>query len=107
LNKFLFSGKRCPPDTFEQKLKISAKKKKSSEKERVRNLQIKKFLEEIRKHIPHVEKNLSKIRTLRLASEYINHLQRILGGEMVSKKFSRIQYPTSRFIARSQETTGP
>lgn len=68
----------------DQRSKSSAKKKKSSEKERVRNLQIKKLLEEIRIHVPYVEKNLSKIRTLRLASEYINHLKRILSGEMVS-----------------------
>lgn len=59
------------------------KRKKSTEKERQRNLEIKAALSTLSKSMPYVNKELSRIRTLRLAREYIKHLKRILQGEMV------------------------
>ncbi|CAD5206953.1 unnamed protein product [Bursaphelenchus okinawaensis] len=60
------------------------KKKKSSEKERIRNLEIKKKLAEIASLMPlQNTQSLSRIRTLRLATKYISHLQGILNGETI------------------------
>lgn len=60
------------------------KRKKSSEKERQRNLEIKAVLNKLSDFMPYVKKkSLSRIRTLRLSSEYIKHLIRILQGETV------------------------
>lgn len=63
---------------------VPQKRKKSSDKERQRNLEIKAVLNKLSDFMPYVKKkSLSRIRTLRLSSEYIKHLMRILQGETV------------------------
>uniref|UniRef100_A0A915DQE1 BHLH domain-containing protein n=1 Tax=Ditylenchus dipsaci TaxID=166011 RepID=A0A915DQE1_9BILA len=73
--------------------KMPPKRKKSSDKERQRNLEIKEALVVLSKSVPYVNKDLSRIRTLRLAKEYINHLRRILQGETVTCDYSGSQRP--------------
>ncbi|KAI3414243.1 hypothetical protein GPALN_011701 [Globodera pallida] len=60
---------------------IRPKRKKSTEKERLRNLQIKYSLRTLTTLLPGVKTEIPRIRTLRLANRYIAHLGRILRGE--------------------------
>lgn len=63
---------------------VPQKRKASSDKERQRNLEIKAVLNKLSDFMPYVKKkSLSRIRTLRLSSEYIKHLIRILQGATV------------------------
>uniref|UniRef100_A0A183C1I7 BHLH domain-containing protein n=1 Tax=Globodera pallida TaxID=36090 RepID=A0A183C1I7_GLOPA len=62
---------------------IRPKRKKSTEKERLRNLQIKYHLRTLTTLLPGVKTEIPRIRTLRLANRYIAHLGRILRGEHV------------------------
>uniref|UniRef100_A0A183CEE6 BHLH domain-containing protein n=1 Tax=Globodera pallida TaxID=36090 RepID=A0A183CEE6_GLOPA len=62
---------------------IRPKRKKSTEKERLRNLQIKYSLRTLTTLLPGVKTEIPRIRTLRLANRYIAHLGRILRGEHV------------------------
>lgn len=94
------SSIRCAP----------VKRKKSSENERKRNLDIKDALKTLAASMPYVKRDLSRIRTLRLAKEYIEHMRRILEGELVrSLNYlkRKINYAHScRSIASIQDDCG-
>ncbi|CAD5210242.1 unnamed protein product [Bursaphelenchus xylophilus] len=80
------SGSSSPGQSSKrpQTIQKAIKKKKSSEKEKIRNEEIKKKLGEISNMMPlQNTEGLSRIRTLRLAIKYIHHLNGILNGEMV------------------------
>uniref|UniRef100_A0A914I4J0 BHLH domain-containing protein n=1 Tax=Globodera rostochiensis TaxID=31243 RepID=A0A914I4J0_GLORO len=62
---------------------IRPKRKKSTEKERLRNLQISYHLRTLTALLPGVKTGIPRIRTLRLANRYIAHLGRILRGEHI------------------------
>ncbi|KAI1712853.1 Helix-loop-helix DNA-binding domain protein [Ditylenchus destructor] len=85
-----YSGQRDAPGPARPTRKSSGqpKRKKQPWKEQQRNLEIKEALSTLSRSMPFVSKELTRIRTLRLAKAYINHLKKILEGEMVECKFT-------------------
>ncbi|KAL3098990.1 hypothetical protein niasHS_000978 [Heterodera schachtii] len=80
-NRLQNSTKKVPTNSL---LPIQRpKRKKSSEKERQRNLQIKQYMKTLTTLLPGVKSEIPRIRTLRLANRYIVHLGRILREEQI------------------------
>lgn len=74
-----------PPERIIQRVK-------ANKKERRRTQSINQAFSELRRHIPDVpsDTKLSKIKTLRLAISYINHLSHMLTGDQNHHRFDQI-----------------
>ncbi|KAI1704592.1 hypothetical protein Ddc_16088 [Ditylenchus destructor] len=84
-----YSAKRdAPGHSRNRKSGGQRKRKKHSLKDQQQTLLINQALNTLSRSMPFVNKELTKIRTLRLTKAYINHLKKILEGEMVECKFT-------------------
>ncbi|KAI1722459.1 hypothetical protein Ddc_06616 [Ditylenchus destructor] len=102
-----YSAKRdAPGHARNRKSTAHPKRKKQPWKEQQRNLEIKEALNTLSHSMPFVNKEMSRIRTLRLAKAYINHLKKILEGEM-ERALEEISLDTTRTSSLSQDDESP